>query len=136
MVFHEVIHIKETEYVEYKYVKQKYLLDLGYQTIKELNKPKLIEKYKLFYISKMDSYNEYFTEEEVGNLGELSTTTSLNNIPSLPPVTQYKGYKIVSKEIASDPNEGEFIAPSFDEGATFGEYATTTKYGKLSRFWR
>ena len=74
----------------------------------------------------MDSYNELFTEE-VGTLGELSTTKSLNNIPSLPPVTQYKGYKVVSKEIASEPNEGEFIAPSFDEGATFGEYATTTK---------
>ena len=75
----------------------------------------------------MDSYNDYFTEEEVGTFGEYPTTTSLNNIPSFPPVTEYNGYKIVSKEIASDPNEGEFIAPSLDEGATFGEYETTTK---------
>ena len=52
--YYEVIHIKETEFVEYKYAKQKYLLDLDYETIKELNKPKLIEKYKGFYISKMD----------------------------------------------------------------------------------
>ena len=52
--YYEVIHIKETEFVEYKYAKQKYLLDLDYETIKELNKSKLIEKYKGFYISKMD----------------------------------------------------------------------------------
>lgn len=52
--YYEVIHIKETEYVEYKYAKQKYLLDLDYETIKELNKPKLLEKYKPFYITKMD----------------------------------------------------------------------------------
>ena len=75
----------------------------------------------------MDSYNDDFAGEEVGAFGEYTTTTSLYNIPSFPPVTQYKGYKIVSKEIASEPNEGEFIAPDFDEGATFGEYATTTK---------
>jgi hypothetical protein len=75
----------------------------------------------------MDSYNDYFTEEEVGTFGEYPATTSLNNIPSLPPVTQYKGYKIVSKEIASEPTEGEFMATNLNEGATFGEYKTTTK---------
>jgi len=53
--YYEVIHLKESEYLEYKYVKQKYLLELDYETIKELNKSKLMEKYKPFYISKMDS---------------------------------------------------------------------------------
>lgn len=53
--YYEVIHIKESEYLEYKYVKQKYLLELDYKTIKELDKTKLMEKYKPFYISKMDS---------------------------------------------------------------------------------
>ena len=53
--YYEVIHIKETEYLEYKYRKQKYLLELDYETIQELDKPKLMEKYKPFYISKMDS---------------------------------------------------------------------------------
>ena len=53
--YYEVIHIKETEYLEYKYRKQKYLLELDYETIKELNKPKLMEKYKTFYTTKMDS---------------------------------------------------------------------------------
>lgn len=53
--YYEIIHIKESEYLEYKYVKQKYLLELDYETIKELNKAKLMERYKPFYISKMDS---------------------------------------------------------------------------------
>lgn len=53
--YYEVIHIKETEYLEYKYRKQKYLLELDYETIKELDKPKLMEKYKVFYTEKMDS---------------------------------------------------------------------------------
>ena len=35
--YYEVIHIKETEYLEYKYRKQKYLLELDYETIKELD---------------------------------------------------------------------------------------------------
>lgn len=53
--YYEVIRIKETEYLEYKYRKQKYLLELDYETIKELDKPKLMEKYKPFYTAKMDA---------------------------------------------------------------------------------
>ena len=53
--YYEVIHIKETEYLEYKYRKQKYLLELDYETIKELDKPKIMGKYKPFYTTKMDS---------------------------------------------------------------------------------
>lgn len=53
--YYEVIHIKETEYIEYKYRKQKYLLELDYETLKEMDKPKIMEKYKPFYTNKMDS---------------------------------------------------------------------------------
>ena len=53
--YYEVIHIKENEYIEYKYTKQKYLLELDYETVKELNKEKLLKKYEPFYLSKMDS---------------------------------------------------------------------------------
>lgn len=53
--YYNVIKIKDTEYLEYKYRKQKYLLELDYQTLLEADKPKLIEKYKSFYLAKMDS---------------------------------------------------------------------------------
>jgi len=53
--YYNVIKIKDTEYLEYKYRKQKYLLELDYQTVQELNKEKLIQRYKEFYITKIDS---------------------------------------------------------------------------------
>lgn len=53
--YYEVTSLKENEYIEYKYRKQKYLIDLDYEGIKISNKEKLVEKYNTFYISKMDN---------------------------------------------------------------------------------
>lgn len=53
--YYEVTHLKETEYLEYKYRKQKYLIDIDYETVKNLNKEKLKNKYDIFYAAKMDS---------------------------------------------------------------------------------
>lgn len=52
--YYGVISLKENEYVEYKFRKQKYLIELDYENVKISNKEKIIEKYKKFYISKMD----------------------------------------------------------------------------------
>jgi hypothetical protein len=53
--YYEVTSLKESEYIEYKYRKQKYLIELDYEGIKVDGKEKLLEKYNKFYISKMDS---------------------------------------------------------------------------------
>lgn len=53
--YYEVTSLKENEYIEYKYRKQKYLIDLDYEGIKVNGKEKLIERYNKFYISKMDT---------------------------------------------------------------------------------
>ena len=53
--YYEVTSLKENEYIEYKYRKQKYLIELDYEGIKVNGKEKLIERYQEFYISKMDS---------------------------------------------------------------------------------
>ena len=53
--YYEVTSLKESEYVEYKYRKQKYLLELDYEGIKVGGKEKVKEKYQKFYITKMDS---------------------------------------------------------------------------------
>ena len=47
--------LKNSEYAEYKYRKQKYLLELDYENIRYNEKNKLLEKYKGFYCSKMES---------------------------------------------------------------------------------
>ena len=52
--YYNVISLKENEYVEYKFRKQKYLIELDYETVKNLNKEKIEEKYNKFYIQKMD----------------------------------------------------------------------------------
>lgn len=53
--YYEVTSLKESEYIEYKYRKQKYLLELDYEGIRADSKEKLKERYNKFYISKMDS---------------------------------------------------------------------------------
>lgn len=53
--YYMVIHLKEIEYLEYKYRKQIFLIQLDYDTVRELNKEKLIEKYETFYADRMES---------------------------------------------------------------------------------
>lgn len=53
--YYAIVHLKESEYLEYKYKKQMYLLNLDYETVDTLNKPALLEKYKLLYASQMES---------------------------------------------------------------------------------
>ena len=53
--YYGIIQLKESEYVEYKYRKQKYLLELDKETVMNSGKDKIIEKYKSFYISKQDT---------------------------------------------------------------------------------
>ena len=53
--YYEITSLKENEYIEYKYRKQKYLLELDNENIRATAKEKLVERYNKFYIAKMDS---------------------------------------------------------------------------------
>ena len=53
--YYGIVQLKESEYIEYKYRKQKYLLELDKESVMNSGKQKVIDKYKLFYISKQDS---------------------------------------------------------------------------------
>ena len=52
--YYGVIALKENEYVEYKFRKQKYLIELDYETVKRAKKDSTIDRFNKFYISKMD----------------------------------------------------------------------------------
>ena len=52
--YYGIVQLKESEYIEYKYRKQKYLLELDNENVRILNKEKLTNRYKKFYIAKMD----------------------------------------------------------------------------------
>ena len=43
--YYTIVHLKENEYLEYKYRKQKFLLELDYQTFKSVGKEKLVENF-------------------------------------------------------------------------------------------
>ena len=53
--YYEVTSLKEQDYIDYKYRKQKYLIDLDWQGINANSKEKIKQKYISFYIYKMDS---------------------------------------------------------------------------------
>lgn len=52
--YYGIVQLKDNEFVEYKYRKQKYLLELDNENVRIINKEKLTERYQKFYISKMD----------------------------------------------------------------------------------
>ena len=53
--YYEVTSLKEKEYMDYKYRKQKYLLELDKESVESSTKEKVKERYNKFYIDKMDS---------------------------------------------------------------------------------
>ncbi len=52
--YYEVISLKENEFTEYKYRKQKYLIDLDYEGVKLAGKEKVLKKFEEFYAHRMD----------------------------------------------------------------------------------
>ena len=52
--YYMVVHLKESEYIEYKYQKQKFLLELDYENLKSSEKTRGLTRYQTFYIKKID----------------------------------------------------------------------------------
>ncbi len=53
--YYNIVRLKETEYLEYKYRKQKFLLELDFENFKSSGKEKMVERFKNLYVDKMDS---------------------------------------------------------------------------------
>lgn len=53
--YYEVTSLKEKEYMDYKYRKQKYLIELDKESVEVSGKEKTQERYIKFYVEKMDS---------------------------------------------------------------------------------
>lgn len=53
--YYTIVHLKDSEYLEYKYRKQKFLLDLDYESLVSASKEKTLDRYSPLYIEKMDS---------------------------------------------------------------------------------
>lgn len=53
--YYTIVHLKDNEYLEYKYRKQKFLLDLDYESLVATKKDKILNKYTPIYIEKIDT---------------------------------------------------------------------------------
>jgi len=53
--YYTIVQLKDNAYIEYKHRKQKYLLELDYETVESLGKEKLFQRYKEFYLTKIDN---------------------------------------------------------------------------------
>lgn len=53
--YYMIIHTKESNYMEYKYKKQKFLIELDYENVKEAGKSKLVNRYNDFYFEKIEN---------------------------------------------------------------------------------
>ena len=78
--YYMVIHLKDTEYLEYKYRKQIFLIQLDYDTVKEMNKEKLITKYEKFYSSRMESLYKKLLKNYSIKLSDNLTDKEKNDI--------------------------------------------------------
>ena len=52
--YYGIVQLKDSEYTEYKYRKQKYLIEIDYENIKASAKDKVKSRFQKFYIAKMD----------------------------------------------------------------------------------
>lgn len=71
--YYGVIHLKDTDYTEYKYRKQKFLLELDHESIESAGKTKLIKKYNEFYYEKMESLYKNLIKQYAVKLAEYLT---------------------------------------------------------------
>lgn len=52
--YYFIVSLKKKNYLEYKYKKQEYLLRIDYESVSAMKKDKIVNKYKKFYVSKLD----------------------------------------------------------------------------------
>jgi len=76
--YYTITTLKNEDYVEYKFKKQKYLIELDYESLKVADKTKQINKYTGFYISKMNSFYKGILKNYSVHLAENSKKAELN----------------------------------------------------------
>ena len=105
--YYKITTLKEKEYTEYKYQKQKYLIELDYESLKLNAKGKALEKYKDFYVTQMDSFYKGILKNYSVKLAEcsrrLDTSTDVYN-KNFDILDEYINKILIIK--LEDPNNG------------------------------
>lgn len=78
--YYTIVHLKENEYIEYKYRKQKFLLDLDYESLSSGKKEKILKKYSQIYVQKCDSIYKGILKNYSVKLVDGLMATKINQI--------------------------------------------------------
>ena len=78
--YYNVVHLKEKDYNEYKARKQKFLIDLDYESILSGGKEKLIKRYRPLYIKKSDELYKSILKNYSVKLADGVKAKNLNQI--------------------------------------------------------
>lgn len=127
--YYMVVHLKETQYMEYKYRKQKYLLELDYEGMQTQNKEKLLKRYEAFYVNKMETLykgilknysiqlaDQVATKERKNEIYENIFQTLEEYIVEILPLKMKIDNKDTYKEITSEYDKfSTFLAGKLDE---------------------
>lgn len=70
--YYTITQLKENEYIEYKYRKQKYLIELDYESLKLNEKDKILARYIDFYLFQMDGFYKGILKNYSVKLAETS----------------------------------------------------------------
>ena len=108
--YYNVIHIKDTDYIEYKNRKQKFLLELDYENVQATGKLKVIKRFNNFYLDKIDSLYKNIIKQYSVKLLELNTETEKNEIYNkiCSTIEEYVN-DILPKKIEDNPSKEVYI---------------------------
>lgn len=138
--YYNVVHLKETQYVEYKYKKQQFLLELDYEGLKNNNKGKILEKYKTFYADRMNNLYKGLLKNYSVQLADKVICESLENkekiyndifeslekyVINILPIKIEEGTEPAYKEIVYDYDKfNSFLAGKLDKRDTIEKRMT------------
>lgn len=112
--YYMIIHLKEDDYMEYKYKKQKFLIELDNECVMDSGKSKIINRFNTFYCDKMENlYKNIIKQYSIKlaeNLSEKEKIEVYNKIFAtldeyIVKVLPLKMEKEPTKEIYIDVNE-------------------------------
>lgn len=116
--YYNVVHLKEKEYNEYKARKQKFLLDLDYDSIVSGGKEKLISRYKNLYVEKSDELYKNILKNYSVKLADGVKEKNLNQLSLYRNIfltlDEYRK-KILPLKIKSEIKNFEKIRNDYDE---------------------
>ncbi len=120
--YYTVINLKETQHTEYKYRKQKYLIDLDYSGLEAGKKDKLFCKYKKFYYKTMEGlYKGILKNYSVQIANSVNDSSSAKDVIYKKIFDTIEEYleNVLPVKIECEPNTDTEIIEQYDKFTAF-----------------